>query len=347
MITLNSRLIILLRLTPHGENRATQRTACWEPDLEAYLLARCRNGVGKVHIGLEVHSSVGAVEDGRKTPEDLHPDGGTWRAGTPDLGESEGPDLDGLHQARVPLEVFSQPVTEDRLTTLASLFHDVVGNGVLGAGIDPESMLDDLLIGDLNPCHDEEPVILKSEGNGGRVGALPVCGGIVELERGPLRVQLDDVRLEELGAHEPTGPLRNGHLTQVDHPGIRDLELERATGDCDRADMVDGDVALPRAGGRARFDDLQLKLPRQHRVEHRVRGSRIDAEPERTLSVDFERNEDQLALPLAFHGRDRSRGDLRCEDTAAKRQRQQSDPGRSLVHERSLPRRGALYGKDV
>ena len=73
-------------------------------------------------IGLEVHRAVGTVEDGRKAPEDLHPDGGTRRAGTPDLGESEGPDLDRLQQARVPLEVLSQPIAEDRLTNLASSF---------------------------------------------------------------------------------------------------------------------------------------------------------------------------------------------------------------------------------
>src|SRR3989442_14853844 len=40
----------------------------------------------------------------------------------------------------------------------------------------------------------------------------PVCGRIVKLERGPLRIQLDDVRFEELGAHEPAGDRKSTRL---------------------------------------------------------------------------------------------------------------------------------------
>src|SRR5262249_19678911 len=134
----------------------------------------------------------------------------------------------------------------------------------------------------------------------------------------PLRVQLDDVRFEELGAQEPAGPFRNGNPTQVDQPGIRDLELEGAARDRDRADMVDGHLALPRARGGARFDGLQMELPCQSRVEDGVGGPRVDTEPERPLAIDPKWNEDQLPFALALQGRDGLREGLRREDAPAK-----------------------------
>src|SRR5215813_12211324 len=115
--------------------------------------------------------------------------------------------------------------------------------------------------------------------------------------------------LEELEADESVGPLWDGHVGEIDHPWLRYPDCDLPQFHRGGLSPLELDCPGPRASGRSCPNLLQTSLLDRVRIDHRVRCSGVDAEPEGPRAVHRGLYEEQLAICRACDGCD---GRIRC-----------------------------------